>query len=72
MADNTPQTTQEKTVRSEVVLRKLQGRVALEKYPDGYVVTFRGKREIVWVRWEDLKKLVSDFEEVLQIKEKKV
>lgn len=72
MADNTPETTQEKTVRSEVVLRKLQGRVALEKYPDGYVVTFRGKREIVWVRWEDLKKLVSDFEEVLQIKEKKV
>jgi len=72
MADNTPQTTPEKTIRSEVVLRKLQGRVALEKYPDGYVVTFRGKKEIVWVRYEELKAVLHDFEQVLQIKEKKV
>lgn len=72
MTDNTPQTTQEKTVRSEVVLRKLQGRVALEKYPDGYIVTLRGKKEIFWVRYEELKAVMHDFEEVLQIKDKKV
>jgi len=71
MTQQTPKTeTQE--ARSLVVLRKLSGRVALEQYPDGYVVTFRGRKEIVWVRYEDLKEVMHSFEEALAIKDKKV
>ena len=67
-----PPKTETKEARSVVVLRKLSGRVALEQYPDGYVVTFRGRKEIVWVRFEELKEVMSSFEHALEIKDKKV
>lgn len=69
MTQDAPKT-EPKEQKSVVLMRKLSGRVALEQYPDGYVVTFRGRKEIVWVRLEELKEIVSSFEHAIEIKDK--
>lgn len=54
----------------ELLAKALEGRASLEHYSDerGTIVAFRGKREIFWIDFYELKNLVEDFTETIKIK----
>ncbi len=57
--------------RGEILARRLNGRVTLEKYPkQGSIVAFRGNSEIFWVELSELSEIVADFTEIISLKEK--
>lgn len=57
----------------DILAKALEGRASLEHYSDerGTIVAFRGSKEIFWVDFYELKKLVEDFTETIKIKLKK-
>lgn len=57
----------------EILAKALEGRASLEHYSDerGTIVAFRGNKEIFWVDFYELKKLVEDFTETIKIRVKK-
>ena len=60
-------------VSVELLAKALEGRASLERYGDdrGTIVAFRGKNEIFWVDFYELKALVAKFDEIIEIKDKK-
>ncbi len=58
--------------RGEILARRLNGRVTLEKYPkQGTIVAFRGNKEIFWVELSQLSEVVADFTEIISLQDKK-
>lgn len=58
--------------RGEILARRLNGRVTLEKYPkQGTIVAFRGNSEIFWVELSELSQIVEEFNEIKNLQEKK-
>lgn len=57
----------------DILAKALEGRASLEHYSDerGTIVAFRGSKEIFWIDFYELRKLVEDFTETIKIKLKK-
>ena len=60
-------------VAVEILAKALEGRASLERYGDdrGTIVAFRGGKEIFWVDFYELKRVMEEFNQIIEIKDKK-
>lgn len=64
---------EKKEVAVELLAKALEGRASLERYGDqrGTIVAFRGAKEIFWVDFYELQRVMQEFTQVIEIKDKK-
>lgn len=64
---------EKKEVAVELLAKALEGRASLERYADhrGTIVAFRGSKEIFWVDFYELQRVMQEFTQVIEIKDKK-
>lgn len=58
-----------KQEKANLISHALYGKVRLEHYKErGFVVSFKGSKEIFWLDWSRLKGIMDKFEELVKIK----
>jgi len=59
-----------KQEKANLISHALYGKVRLEHYKErGFVVSFKGNKEVFWLDWDRLKKIIEKFDELVKIKQ---
>ena len=69
--ENKDVTIGKKELASKILKTLLYGRIRLERSPKyGYIVSWRGNKEIFWVQWSKFETIYKTFKDIVELTNK--
>lgn len=67
LKNNMTENQEEIKTKAKILSKMSGGTATLEHYPDrGYIVAFRGTKNIIWYTWGEFMRIVEEFKNVYE------